>query len=224
MQFSSLDLWVDQKPRSGPENMAVDEWLWERLYKPTLRVYQWSESWGSFGYFTSAKEATSSIHGLQWVRRHTGGGIVDHRSDWTYTVFIPKLQLKSTTKSLQIYCDIHDALARAIRVEGYEVGRSDGDNSIESNICFEKPVSHDLINSQGMKIAGAGQRRGKHGIMHQGSLAISANGENFAIRAMNLAKELSTKHSNIQPAVNQESVDAKVAARYGTEAWTNKRP
>lgn len=224
VELESLELWIDTTPRSGPENMAVDEWLWESIQKPTLRVYKWTDGWGSFGYFTSAHEAQSLIPSLNWVRRHTGGGIVDHRNDWTYTLLIPKEDPTSSINSSLLYGVIHDALARAIQSEGQMTNRVEVDHEVDSNLCFEKPVSQDLINAAGQKIAGAGQRRGKHGIMHQGSLALPVNEEDFTARAIRLANELSKAVQQIRPEVPAEIITAKVASRYGTEQWTLKRP
>ena len=49
--FTDLYLWYDTEPRTGAENMAVDQVLMQSDLKyPVLRVYQWSEPTISFGY------------------------------------------------------------------------------------------------------------------------------------------------------------------------------
>ena len=40
--------------------------------------------------------------------------------------------------------------------------------------CFEKPVAWDLLGENGEKIAGAGQRRSRYGVLHQGSVQAPA--------------------------------------------------
>ena len=40
-EMAEMELWVDALARSGPECMAVDEWLYENARKPVLRVYRW---------------------------------------------------------------------------------------------------------------------------------------------------------------------------------------
>ena len=109
MLLDSLDLWIDPTPRPGPEAMAVDEWLLEHVNTPTLRVYDWMGEWGSLGYFGKLSEARSSIPGVSWVRRWSGGGIVDHRNDWTYTLVLPKQPSQGTLKSSESYFAIHGA-------------------------------------------------------------------------------------------------------------------
>ena len=87
--LSRLNLWIDPVARSGPDNMAVDEWLLETIAYPVLRIYRWSGRWGSLGCFGYFKQAEQEITNVCWVRRYTGGGVVDHQSDWTYTLVIP---------------------------------------------------------------------------------------------------------------------------------------
>ena len=78
--FENLQLWLDPVARPGPEAMAVDEWLLGEVQVPLLRIYRWQGEWGSLGYFGSLSEAQKNFPGLQWVRRWTGGGTVDHRA------------------------------------------------------------------------------------------------------------------------------------------------
>ena len=43
MIFDSLQVWSDKEARTGPENMAVDEWLLESVGEfPILRIYDLS--------------------------------------------------------------------------------------------------------------------------------------------------------------------------------------
>src|SRR3954452_17489586 len=73
-------------------NMALDEALLEampRLQKPVLRFYSWTEPAASFGYFQryAAIEQLTLLRPL--VRRPTGGGLVPHDADWTYSLAFP---------------------------------------------------------------------------------------------------------------------------------------
>src|SRR5258708_26441834 len=78
--------------QSGPGqvafNMAMDEALLEampRLGQPILRFYSWSEPAASFGYFQKFREVERLTLLRPLVRRPTGGGIVPHMEDWTYS-------------------------------------------------------------------------------------------------------------------------------------------
>ena len=56
--FDQLLVWRDPVERSGPENMAVDEVLFETLGDhPLLRFYDWDGGWVSLGYFQNLAEA-----------------------------------------------------------------------------------------------------------------------------------------------------------------------
>ena len=70
----------------------MDEGILEiinQLGRPVLRFYGWTEPAASFGYFQhySEVERLTSLRPL--VRRPTGGGIVPHDCDWTYSLAFP---------------------------------------------------------------------------------------------------------------------------------------
>ena len=107
MKLEGLQLWIDPVARTGPESMAVDEWLLG-LNAPILRVYRWQGEWGSCGYFDSLSTAKNSFPELkQWVRRWTGGGTVDHRADWPYTLIVPSRNDQQRLGGLESYRLIH---------------------------------------------------------------------------------------------------------------------
>ena len=65
--------------------MAVDSWLLTQEI-PVLRLYHWKGLWGSMGYFGEVEKAGKLLPEVSLVRRATGGGLVDHRNDITYTL------------------------------------------------------------------------------------------------------------------------------------------
>src|SRR5207248_11592242 len=79
-------------PRSAAENMAVEEALLEAagcIATPVLRFYSWSEPAASFGYFQRYAEVLQLTSLRPLVRRPTGGGLVTHDADWTYSLIFP---------------------------------------------------------------------------------------------------------------------------------------
>ena len=171
--FETLLFWRDSEPRSGPENMAVDQWLLESTPEPVLRVYRWAGDWLSLGYFGRLRDADAlrrESPGLQVVRRPTGGGLVDHRRDRTYTLAIPRTHPLATLRGAESYRAIHAALAEALRRSGTEVELVTATPEASSPECFVSPVQWDLVDRAGGKVAGAGQRRTRHGLLHQGSV------------------------------------------------------
>jgi lipoyl(octanoyl) transferase len=219
--FDDLLLWADSQERSGPENMAMDDWLLESSEKPVLRVYRWRENWGSLGYFGKIAEARATFPEVKWVRRWTGGGIVDHRSDWTYTVIAPAREPVSKWKGVEIYRAIHQALAQALAEEGTESSLSNGSQETGAADCFSNPVGFDLVDSNGRKIAGAGQRRGKFGLLYQGSLAMPCGDVASEKRSVKFAKMLSNRTE--KASFEAPDLSAKIADRYAQLSWTGKR-
>ena len=176
MLFEELKIWRDEVPKSGPENMAVDEWLVNSIEEiPILRIYSWDGAWASLGYFQSLAEAREIFgDGPEYVRRWTGGGIVDHRNDVTYTLVIPRSHELAGKRGNESYCAIHREIARCLGEGGIACELTPSDSENESLACFEKPVAWDLLGEDGRKLAGAGQRRSRRGVVHQGSVMAEA--------------------------------------------------
>lgn len=222
--FDVLQLWIDPVRRPGPKAMAVDEWLLETAEVPVLRVYEWQGDWGSVGYFGGLSEARASFPGVEWVRRWTGGGIVDHRADWTYSVIAPAGQPLAGLRGAESYQCIHAALAEALCATGIHARLSTGLEQTGAAACFENPVSHDLVDDSGRKLAGAGQRRTKLGLLHQGSVAHVGEPVVSLDRAKCLASALAVDWDLREFHPPEELIAAKVAERYGLPAWTARRP
>jgi lipoate-protein ligase A len=219
--FARMRIWEDDLPRSGPEAMAVDEWLLESCEVPTLRVYRWSDEWGSLGYFSELASARSSFPDLQWVRRRTGGGVVDHRNDWTYTIIDPAGGPLAKARGDESYRLIHQALSAALGECGIACRLSTGEEANDASSCFQNPVRRDLVSADGKKIAGAGQRRTQRGLLHQGSLALKPNPD------LSLVGQFATQLANEVQFVRLDPpkalIESKVAAMYGCDAWTHRR-
>ena len=215
-----LSLWMDEEARDGPSNMAVDEWLLESSDVPILRVYRWAENWGSYGYFVPDAEAKLALKGLFRVRRWTGGGIVDHRADWTYTLVLPRGEALAEMRGAESYRLIHQALAEALVAGGVECRVAGSRIASPGGECFKKAVEFDLLGStDGRKIAGAGQRRTSRGLLHQGSLASGAD-EALGMRlAESLAKDVML--AKLSP--DEEQLRAILSQKYATEAWATRR-
>lgn len=221
--FETLAYWRDERARSGAENMAVDQLLMETVgHHPVLRVYQWSEPTVSFGYFHSLHEAQAAFpctvaHPLTYVRRWTGGGVVDHRADLTYTLVIPRGYPLADERGARSYHLIHQILGQTLKKQGQDVRLVAADESASGPVCFTSPAAYDLADAEGMKIAGAGQRRTRYGLLHQGSLLT-------ALDAGTLGRELASNLADtVRDYAVSESFDEQVALlaaeRYGTGEW-----
>ncbi len=220
--FQSILLWMDPVRRSGPESMAVDEWLLETAVAPVLRVYEWAGEWASVGYFGKIVDARELLPHVKWVRRWTGGGVVDHRADWTYTLVVPREQPLARLRGAESYRRIHAALAESLAAEGVDVQLSGGAEETGAALCFENPVGHDLIGSDARKMAGAGQRRSRQGLLHQGSVSVVC-GEASQRRAEDFAGRIAMAWEVFSGVPDPLDLARRAAARYAREEWTARR-
>jgi len=223
--FDTLDYWFDKVPRPGVENMAVDELLMRGIGdRPVLRLYGWSEPTVSFGYFLPYSEATAAFSGdeLTYVRRWTGGGVVDHRVDVTYTVCVPRSHPLATARGAESYREIHQVLAEVLGSMGVKARLTVVDEGDGGLVCFSNPVAYDLTDDCGCKMAGAGQRRTRYGLLHQGSLVAGVDAVKLG---GSLAHKLAHEVADFTPpqSLLDESRDL-AQERYGTEAWLYKKP
>lgn len=222
--FTKLRLWMDPLERSGPEAMAVDEWLLETAEVPVLRIYRWAGDWASIGYFGEIAAARAAFPGVPLVRRWTGGGMVDHRADWTYTVVAPSGEALAGWRGAESYRQIHAALTATLVAGGLAARVSGGESENGAALCFENPVRHDVIGPGGRKLAGAGQRRSRRGLLHQGSVADACEDEAASSRrAEDFAARLSAEYRILPYHPPAAELAGRVAARYQREEWTNRR-
>ena len=222
--FRTLNLWVDSTERNGPDAMAVDEWLFMTTVQPILRVYRWQKGWISMGYFGNKSAALAAFPDLNLVRRCTGGGIVDHRNDWTYSLIVPPSEALARSRGSTSYQTIHQVLAKILRDEGIICGITSSDGEESSEVCFRGPVKHDLIQGGGVKLAGAGQKRSKFGLLHQGSVASPlVEIETFHQRSKSFASALADSANETIYFPPSERIDEISASRYGSAKWSELR-
>ncbi len=196
-----LDL-LPVRTAGAAENMAADFLLLQRYPEPArarFRHYDWRAPAFTFGYsqkIAYVREQLAQIlsSGVERVvpnalsvdltRRPTGGGIVDHRDDWTFALVIPRGHALYDARATESYRQVHAALTAALRYQsqpvilkercepdsascGSELARDSG-----PSVCFTRPELYDVLHADtGAKVAGAAQKRTKHGLLFQGSIA-----------------------------------------------------
>lgn len=179
----------DREPRSAAGNMAVDETLLRAARQPVLRVYRWARPAVSFGYFEKWAPVRAAWPEREMVRRWTGGGVVAHGEDWTYSLLVPRGFPQAEMEAGECYRRVHEILARALAGHGIGASCFPENEAKISAACFQNPVRHD-VSLAGKKIAGAAQRRTRFGLLHQGSVQGVALPEGFgASLAAALARE-----------------------------------
>ena len=153
-------------------NMATDEALLEampRLQKPVLRFYGWTESAASFGYFQKYSEIERTTMLRPLVRRPTGGGLVPHDVDWTYSVAFPITHEWYGLSAIESYRRVHEWIQAAFAELNVVTELASCCKKSEPGQCFVGYEKSDLL-WHGKKIAGAAQRRNKLGLLIQGSV------------------------------------------------------
>src|SRR5437764_9514148 len=159
-----LHVYDDLEPKAAALNMAVDEALLADATVPILRFYRWRKPSLSFGYFGVYSEVFRQGKEREIVRRWTGGGIVPHGDDLTYSVIIPASHPVFAQSSREIYAALHDAIRRALAANGVDAFLADSAAPKVSENCFANAVRADLM-SAGRKIAGAAHRRSRAGLL-----------------------------------------------------------
>jgi lipoyl(octanoyl) transferase len=210
----------DLTPRAGPVNMAIDEVLLRTTPGGLLRFYRWSEPSVSFGYFDKFEEAHEFAADRLLVRRWTGGGIVPHGDDLTYSLMISARDAAYRLPSPALYREIHQIIAHALLSWGVPTQLVQENSTRVSTVCFANPVTADLLEGE-RKIAGAAHRRTRQGLLHQGSIQRPDLAECFRQK---LASALSAKleRETIASSV-LEAAGELAAIKYGTDAWLHRR-
>jgi len=178
----SLHLLPD-RTGSAAENMALDFLLLQRYPHATARFrhYGWHRPAFTFGYSQKIAWVRSQLPpdgSFEVCRRPTGGGIVDHRDDWTYTLVIPRGHPLEELRAAESYRAVHVALAAALQAQGVPTvakltcePATDGATCATSGVCFQRAELYDVVlETTGEKTAGAAQKRNKHGLLFQGSV------------------------------------------------------
>jgi lipoate-protein ligase A len=218
--FNELIVFDDPTPRPGPLNMAIDEVLLSSGRSAILRFYRWNTPAISFGYFVTFAEACVAAGDRVMVRRWTGGGIVPHGTDLTYSIMIGSNDDNFSLPSKIIYQRVHAALSKALSEIGIDTILMEANEPKLSEACFANPVVSDVVEN-GRKIAGAAQRKTRRGLLHQGSIQReNLNGEFRSIFGKLLTKRLIT--NSIEMSILSAAEKLSVA-KYGTDAWLRRR-
>ncbi len=210
--------------------MALDEALLEnalRLGAPVLRFYGWTVPAATFGYFQKYSEiaAATPLHLL--IRRPTGGGLVPHDADWTYSFIVPPGHEWHSLKAEESYRRIHDWLRLAFAELNIETELAECCKQTLPGQCFVGHEKFDLL-WHGKKIAGAAQRRNKLGLLIQGSVQpppVSLTRDNFELAMSAVAeKQFGVTWANYAPDAGlNERAERLAQEKFSQPAHNQKR-
>jgi lipoate-protein ligase A len=167
------------------ENMAADFLMLQRYPQEDrvrFRHYGWTEPAFTFGYSQKWEWVQTQLPAgrLDLCRRATGGGVVDHRDDWTFALVIPRGHPLEEVRATQSYRAVHGALAQALGECGVPAQVNETTEpkaeALPAGVCFQRAELYDVILPGGGKVAGAAQKRSKRGLLFQGSISRTAAG------------------------------------------------
>ena len=166
-------------------NMATDEALF-LTYRggisiPLLRLYGWKPAACSIGCFQHPKEVLNleacSQKGVSFVRRPTGGGVIFHDDEITYSLVLAQSDIGLARAVKESFEKITSFLIAAYETLGMEVCfakekmQKPHENSRVA-FCFSGNEEYDIL-IQGKKIGGNAQKRRKNIILQHGCVPFS---------------------------------------------------
>jgi lipoyl(octanoyl) transferase len=189
---------IDTGPLDGATNMALDEALLAcfdpQSSRPILRLYGWEPPALSLGRFQKAAEVLDlercAAEQVPVVRRITGGGVIYHADELTYSLVCaphqipPHSSIKDsfrvlTSFILRFYERL--GLAPAYAVDALPGGTRLG---ARTPFCFAGRETYDIVVGR-RKIGGNAQRRLKNTIFQHGSIPLA----NHAARGAGFLRE-----------------------------------
>jgi lipoate-protein ligase A len=226
---------VETPPLDAAAQMAMDEALLDGAAgRPLLRRYRWAgrpPHGATFGYFIPFAAAEEAAH-ARWpgaepplVRRPTGGGIVFHDGDLTFSFVFP--WPRPLTPTL-VYKSIHQGVRAGLRGVGVRARLWSEASHGTAPLCFSRCEPMDLAREDGAKLLGGALRRRRGTGLYQGSLrpeGLPASGSELW-RAVEEGISLQWKVI-FRPAEPEPAVAAAARRldreRYRCEGWNKKR-
>ena len=185
----NMPVWrlIDAGAQDGPSNMALDEALLSCFDSagslPVLRLYGWNPPALSVGRYQDAAAALKldlcAADGIPVVRRMTGGGIILHARELTYSIVCAPGQIGDAAGVKQgfrrlcgfllgtyLRLGLEAAFATDLNPAGERLGQ-------RTAFCFAGKEEFDVL-VNGRKIGGNAQRRMRGAILQHGSIPLES--------------------------------------------------
>ena len=176
---------IDTGPLDGPANMAIDEALLTCFDPdsslPVLRLYGWNPPCLSLGRFQRTDEVLNLVRcqeaGVPIVRRITGGGVIYHTAELTYSLVCAPHQIPPATSikdSFRVLTSFLLAFYHGLGLPArYAVDCHTGAGQLgeRTPFCFAGKEEYDIL-INGRKIGGNAQRRLRRTIFQHGSIPL----------------------------------------------------
>lgn len=229
---AALETWHfwDSGTGLAAPNMAWDETLLEaaaEIGTPVLRFYGWSEAAATFGYFQKHADLERITELRPLIRRPTGGGLVPHANDWTYSAIFPPGRAWYQLKAEESYRRMHEWIRDAFQLLDVATELAPCCQPEGPGQCFIGAEKSDLL-FRGRKIAGAAQRRNKMGLLIQGSIQPPPRNvvrKDWQSAMLDVARmNWKVAWQSLLPTLcRQERADELTRTRYGSDEYNRKR-
>ena len=226
---------IETQPLDVYGQMAADEALCEAMPAPyLLRFYNWKGPGITFGYSQRRSQVQQAIDaagcGITAVtRRPTGGGIVFHETDLTFSFIFPSPGVLFEPGKT------YERLHRSINAEYARLGISfdllnekTKDYSVNDPVmnCFSKPVDKDILYNGKKVLGGALRKFGEH-MLYQASFQAPDARQNAATHRNAVIRALAGEYGlTWESAAMPEAAAAKAAQiaadKYATAQWNER--
>lgn len=223
---------LNSEPLDVFGQMALDEALAKSQPEAfCLRFFRWQGIGATFGYAQRIREVKKALPpgiGEAYTRRPTGGGIVPHLDDLTFSCVFPD---GGVLRPLELYRRLHSAIWKGLREAGLDAqlcvskGGHAPHGAEGASQCFEKPVAMDLLSGD-EKILGGAIRRYGATVLYQGSLQLpdarrrAPEFEETIGRSLGVEWGLQWERCGSAAAVQAEAV--ALEAKYRSPEWIRK--
>lgn len=181
---------IDQGPLDGPGNMAFDEALLDcfdpQNSLPVLRLYGWDPPALSLGRYQDAAQALDldrcAAEGIQVVRRMTGGGIIYHAAELTYSIVCAPAHIgegAGVKEGFRKLCGFLIGTYGRLGLDAAFAIDRNHDRALlgrRTPFCFAGKEEFDVL-VNGRKIGGNAQRRLRGSILQHGSIPLESRVE-----------------------------------------------
>lgn len=167
---------LDSGAADGATNMATDHALLARAAtggEAVLRIYAWARPTLSLGMHERARVTAAALraHGLDVVRRPTGGRALLHHREVTYSITAPAAGI-GLGESYRAINTLLLAALRRLGVEAAPAERRARATSPDGAPCFAEPNVGELV-VNGRKLVGSAQRRDQGALLQHGSVLLA---------------------------------------------------
>ncbi|MCX5796640.1 MAG: hypothetical protein NTY77_14195 [Elusimicrobia bacterium] len=188
-----------------------------------LRFFRWAGPALTFGYSqnwatASAAAQAAGIPTSQTVRRATGGGIVFHDGDLTFSMVFPWPRL---SPPLRVYEGIHRGVLGGLQGLGLEAVMAQTPAAQRQSRCFAGPEAFDIVDGSGRKLLGGALRRRLGRGLYQGSLRAAGREGLEAAMGEGLAREWGPLTFSVDG--SWLAAAEALAEKYASDSWNRRR-